>query len=162
MGNDLVKRIQRKIWTQLFGKSSWVARSGDFRTREQYGLISRPSYLYGMLRAADSAKYFGKTCVTAVEFGVASGAGLLNMVDLAQVVSQETGVRFRIVGFDTGEGLPTVEGYKNHPEVWNPGDFAPESRPELIKKLSGRAEIIWGDIANTIQAFTAKLIRRVQ
>ena len=64
--------------------------------------ISRPDYLYGMLRAADVAKYFGKQCVTVIEFGVASGAGLLNMADLAPVVEKETGIGLRIVGFDTG------------------------------------------------------------
>ena len=115
------------------GEAAWVSRTGDFRTREQHGLIGRPNYLYGMLRAADCAKYFGKTSVTAIEFGVASGAGLVNMVDLAELITKETGVKFRIVGFDTGAGLPTIEGYKDHPEIWNPGDFAMEDRPALLK-----------------------------
>jgi hypothetical protein len=155
MPDGLAKRIQRKIWKQFLGEASWVSRNGDFRTREQYGLINRPNYLYGMLRAADCAKYFGKTSVTAIEFGVASGAGLLNMADLSELITQETGVQIRVVGFDTGAGLPSVQGYKDHPEIWNPGDFAVEDRAALHKKLGGRAEIIWGDIADTIEPFTA-------
>jgi hypothetical protein len=155
MREGLATRIQRKIWKQVFGEASWVSRTGDFRTREQYGLINRPNYLYGMLRAADCAKYFGKTSVTVIEFGVASGAGLLNMADLAELITQETGVQIRVVGFDTGAGLPSVQGYKDHPEIWNPGDFAVEDRPALIKRLDGRTEIIWGDIADTIESFTA-------
>jgi hypothetical protein len=155
MPEGLATKIQRKIWKGAFGEASWVSRTGDFRTKERYGLISRPNYLYGMLRAADCAKYFGKPSVTAIEFGVASGAGLLNMVDLAELITVETGIQFRIVGFDTGAGLPSVQGYKDHPEIWNPGDFATEDRPALLKKLGERAEIIWGDIAETVKPFTA-------
>src|SRR5690349_4856209 len=146
--------IREKIWRRLFGDAAWINRHGSFRDREQYGLINRANYLYGMLRAADCAKYFGKTRVTVIEFGVASGAGLLNMVDLASLITTETGVEFRIVGFDTGKGLPQVRGYKDHPEIWNPGDFAMEDRDKLLRKLDHRAEIIWGDIADTIKPFT--------
>ncbi len=150
----LVTKLNRKIWTCLVGEKAWIDRHGDFRTRERYGLIARPNYLYGMLRAADVAKYFGTRCVTVIEFGVASGAGLLNMIDLAFAIEKETGLELRIVGFDTGRGLPPVQGYKDHPELWNPGDFAMEDRDTLVRKIGGRAEIIWGDIADTIQPFT--------
>lgn len=110
-----------------------------------------------MLRAADVAKFFGKKRVTAIEFGVASGAGLLNMISLASAVEKETGVEFRIIGFDSGRGLPKVEGYKDHPEIWSSGDFATENRDSLVRKLNGRAEIIWGDIANSVGPFTDAL-----
>jgi hypothetical protein len=157
MTDSLTTRVVRKIWKQALGESSWISRTGDFRTKESYGLIRRPNYTYGMLRAADCAKYFGKTSVTAIEFGVASGAGLLNMVELASLITEETGVEFRIVGFDTGSGLPDVQGHKDHPEIWNPGDFAMENRDALLKQLNGRAEIIWGDIAQTIGPFMQAL-----
>lgn len=107
-----------------------------------------------MLRAADVAKYCGKQSVTVIEFGVASGEGILNMIDLAPIIEKETGIEFRIVGFDTGQGLPSVQGYKDHPELWKIGDFATEDREGLVRKLGGRAEIIWGDIADTIRLFT--------
>jgi hypothetical protein len=92
----------------FLGRLAWIAKNGDFRTKGQYGLITRANYAYGMLRAADCAKYFGYRHVTAIEFGVASGAGLLNMADLSTVIEAETGIGFRVVGFDTGAGLPTV------------------------------------------------------
>jgi hypothetical protein len=149
-----VVTLKRKIWTRLLGEASWINHHGDFRARERYGLIARANYLYGMLRAADVARYFGKKRVTVIEFGVASGAGLLNMVGLAPTIENETGVKLRIVGFDTGRGIPPVQGYKDHPELWNPGDFAMEDRNTLLRKLAGRAEIIWGDIAETIGPFT--------
>ena len=44
------------------------------------------------------------------EFGVASGAVLLNLAELAEPVGAETGIEIRIFGFDTGAGLPPIRG----------------------------------------------------
>jgi hypothetical protein len=153
----LSTRVKRKVWTRVFGQQAWVQKFGDFRNRERHSLVPRPNYAYGMLRAADTARYFGYRCVSVIEFGVASGAGLLNMAKLAEAIVAETGIEIRIIGFDTGAGLPVVEGYKDHPEIWNPGDFATEDRCGLLKKLGGRAEMIWGDISHTIDPFVARL-----
>ena len=116
-------KAAQKIWSRLLGEASWVNRFGDFGARERFGLIFRPNYLYGMLRAADVANYFGKKSIVVAEFGVAGGAGLLNMVSLAPLIERETGIEMRVVGFDTGAGLPPFQGYQNHPELWRPGDF---------------------------------------
>jgi hypothetical protein len=151
---NFLARANRKIWTTVLGERSWIKHHGDFRTRERYGLISRSNYLYGMLRAADVAKYFGKKGVTVIEFGVASGAGILNMVELAPAIERETGIALRIVGFDTGSGLPATQGYKDHPEIWNLGDFATEDRNKLLEELNGRAEVIWGNIDDTVDSFS--------
>lgn len=154
ISDKLFYGVKRKIWTLLFNEKSWAHHNlTNLRDRELFGLISRPHYMYGMLRAADLAKYCGKKGVTVIEFGVANGAGLCNMIELAPLIERETGVQFRIVGFDTGEGLPAVEGYKDHPEIWVPGDFANEDKNSFLEKISGRAEMIWGDVANTISPF---------
>jgi hypothetical protein len=155
--NSISARVKRKLWSTVFGEDSWIRRHEDFRTQEIYGLIHRPNYLYGMLRAADIAKYFGKRRTTVIEFGVASGAGLLNMIELVPAIERDTGIQLRIVGFDTGRGLPAVQGFKDHPELWRPGDFAMEDREALVRKLAGRAEIIWGDIEQTVGSFTDEL-----
>lgn len=154
MTSDFITRLKRKVWTRVFGEPSWINNSGDFRAREQHALIARANYLYGMLRAADVAKFCGKQRVTVIEFGVASGAGVLNMIGLAPMIEKETGIELRIVGFDTGQGLPSIQGYKDHPELWRTGDFATEDREGLMRTLGGRAEVIWGDIAETIGPFT--------
>ena len=150
---NLITKLERKLWKTFLGEGSWVDHHEDFRTRERFGRVMRPNYVYGMLRAADIAKYFGKKRVTVIEFGVASGYGLLNMIGVAPEIEKETGVELRIVGFDTGHGLPAVQGYKDHPELWNPGDFTMEDRDTLMRKLGGRAEIVWGDIADTVGPF---------
>jgi len=149
--------LAKRIWGRLFGARSWTKLAGDFRERELFGLVRRSNYAYGMLRAADVARFFGKTEVTVCEFGVATGKGLANMADLADILQIETGVRFRVVGFDTGSGLPPPSGYKDHPELWSGGDF-PMGDPEQLKtRLQGRADLILGDIQDTIESFTASL-----
>jgi hypothetical protein len=151
----LAKKIKRKAWKSVLGEKSWTLHNEDFRAREKTGLVFRPNYAYGMLRAADTAAYFGLKAATVIEFGVASGAGLLNMVHLARSIEDETGIRLKVFGFDTGEGLPKVEGYKDHPELWNPGDFTMEDRSGLNAKIGDGGKIIWGDIENTAADFLA-------
>lgn len=153
----MIGKIRRKLSTILYGEDRWVAQHGSFREREARGLVTRPNYCYGMLRAADQARFFGHKRVTVLEFGVASGGGLLNMIELAQQIRAETGVEFDIVGFDAGSGLPKVQGYKDHAELWMDGDFAMEDRDTLLAKIGDRARIIFGDIADTLAGFTTEM-----
>lgn len=136
---------------------SRVEKTGTFREKESYGLIERPNYAYGILRAADLARFAGKKRVTVCEFGVATGNGLMNMIELAEVIHQVTGVEIRIVGMDSGEGLPIVDGYRDHPELWSPGDFTMTNKEELRRRIGEKAELIFGDIAHTVEGFVASL-----
>jgi hypothetical protein len=146
---DLVKRN--------FGEAARVKRAGTFREKESLGLISRPNYAYGLLRAADLARFLGKKAVTVCEFGVATGNGLMNMVEIADQVRAETNVDIRVVGLDTGEGLPAVEDCRDHPELWSTGDFAMTNKEDLRKRVAGRAELIFGDIKDTVGGFVESL-----
>jgi hypothetical protein len=137
------------------------ARSGSVRQQEELGLLTRPNYAYGMLRAADLARYLGLKRVSVCEFGVATGNGLLAMIDLAKRIGSETGTEFRIVGFDTGEGLPQIGGCEDHPELWSAGDFAMVNKEELTRRIAGRAELFLGDIKDTVSDFVASLSREV-
>ena len=132
-------------------------KHGTFRQKEAYGLIHRPNYAYGMLRAADMARFAGKKKATVCEFGVATGNGLMNMVELAAMIKTETGIELRVVGLDSGQGLPIVEGHADHPELWSPGDFAMTNRDDLKRRVGDRAELIFGDIADTVDGFVASL-----
>jgi hypothetical protein len=134
-----------------------VRQHGTFREKEGWGVVDRPNYAYGLLRAADLARFAGKDRVTVCEFGVATGRGLLNMISLAELIRAETGVSFRIVGFDAGAGLPTIDGFRDHPELWSVGDFGMTNRAELEGRVAGRAELVFGDIDRTVDAFVAAL-----
>jgi hypothetical protein len=127
-----------------------IERRGSFREKELCGMVDRPTYAYGMLRAADLARFAGKSRATVCEFGVATGNGLLNMIDLAGIITAETGVSFRVVGLDTGAGLPRLDGYRDHPELWSVGDFSMVNKDELTARIAGQAELLFGDIKDTV------------
>jgi hypothetical protein len=131
----------------------WARFCRGIVAQERWGVLDRPGYGYGILRAAQLARYFGYEQVTICEFGVAHGNGLLGMIELAEKITAVTGVKFRIVGFDTGAGLPTFTGYKEHPEVWSQGDFALVNTDALRQKINGQAELVIGDIQDTVGDF---------
>ncbi|MEO7361693.1 MAG: hypothetical protein ABI120_15285, partial [Gemmatimonadaceae bacterium] len=121
-----------------------------------FDLITRQHLAYGLLRAADDAKQHGIMKVTAVEFGVATGAGLFNMCEIAKRVTEATGVEFAIAGFDSGIGMPPGRDYRDHPEYFTAGDFP--SDPEAIRRrLPSNAKLIVGDVTQTVPEFVQTL-----
>ena len=126
---------------------------GSDRDREKLALLARPPYAYGMMRAAEWARKYGKRQVTVGEFGVASGGGLLNLIELASRLGPEMDVQFHVYGFDAGAGLPSPCGPKDHPEIWKAGNFPMNNREELTRRIQGRAEMFWGDIRVTVDRF---------
>ena len=130
---------------------------GSIQKQEMLALLPRPAYAYGMMRAAEWARDSGLKAVTVCEFGMASGDGLAAMVDLAARLGPEMGVRFRVCGFDGGVGLPKPRGFKDHPEIWKEGAFLMPDPDALKQRFAGKAEIFWGDIAHTVEAFNESL-----
>jgi hypothetical protein len=136
--------------------SIFVAIFGGFRAKVAFDLVVRQQYAFPILFAADLAARNGLRTVTLLEFGVASGAGLLNMCQIASAAAKATGIEFRIIGFDTGRGMPPAIDYRDLPEVFQEGDF-PMDVESLSKSLPPFAKLIIGDIVETVPAFLAKL-----
>jgi hypothetical protein len=159
----MFRELKSTIWSALDQpvgrtiKRAIVKQRGRFREMEEHGVLMSAPYAYGILRAADLARFVGKNRATVCEFGVATGRGLLNMIKLAELVHAETQVEIRVVGLDTGEGLPTVEGYKDHPEIWSVGDFTMTNKESLKQQVGSRAELIFGDIKDTVNDFVGSL-----
>jgi hypothetical protein len=129
-----------------------VAAMGGLRARIAFDLVLRQQNAYGILACADLARELGIAEVTLIEFGVARGAGILNMCDVAAKVTRATGVRFRVFGFDTGRGMPPPTSYRDHPELYQEGDF-PMDQGALRKQLPDNAELVIGDLADTVGPF---------
>lgn len=136
--------------------SLFVAMFGSFRAKVDFDLIVRQQYAFPILHAADMAKAAGFRRVTLVEFGVASGAGLLNMCKIARSVTDAVGVEFDVVGFDTGKGMPAAIDFRDHPEGFREGDF-PMDPERLRAALPSFARLILGDIEETIPGFLGEL-----
>ncbi len=123
----------------------------SLETRVALDLYDRPAYAYGIYHAARQAKALGIRELSLVEFGVARGAGLLAMERIAADVHRETGVEFRIFGFDMGEGLPSPRDYRDLPYIYR-GGFYRMDKAALLPHLR-RGELVLGDVRDTVPPF---------
>ena len=146
----LVERGTEPVHLNLL--SAIVAVGGTYRAKVDFDLVVRQQYAFPILYAADAAKQYGYKAVTLVEFGVAGGAGLLNMCRIAERTRAATGIEFRVVGFDTGKGMPAPIDYRDLPESFQAGDF-PMDVERLKRALPNFAELVIGDIADTVPEF---------
>ena len=123
----------------------------SLQTKSRWDAVDRPQYLFGLLAAAAQARREGCSAVSAVEFGVAEGYGLLALQHHAAAVARSTGVEFHVYGFDSGMGLPTGTGdYRDHPDVWKPGDYKMDAAA-LTQKLTAHTNLVLGQISETVK-----------
>jgi hypothetical protein len=104
-----------------------------------------------LLQAARLAARLGVPRISAIEFGVAGGNGLLALEDHASLVTRETGVEIEIYGFDSGSGLPAPIDYRDMPYAWVQGFYAMD-----VEKLEARlrsAKLVIGDVRDTVHTF---------
>ncbi|WP_439151666.1 hypothetical protein [Winogradskyella sp.] len=160
----LFKRLSKKrIWNRIYKErlseplhlnfiSLFIYIFGSFRRKVFYDLILRPHHAFSILKAADEAKERGFNEIDILEFGVAHGSGLMNMIKIAERVSKTTKVKINIYGFDTGEGMPEPIDYRDHPEYYNTGDF-PMNRELLEGKINGKAHLFIGPIKETLRDY---------
>lgn len=159
--------IRRRVFIERLAEpmhlnalSALAAVFGSTRTKIEYDLILRPQHAMAILRAADLAAALGLPGITVLEFGVASGAGLSNMCRVAELVSAETGVEIRLAGFDTGSGMPPPIDYRDHPELYREGDYPMVDREALARSLPANAQLVIGDLDQTIPAFLETVTER--
>jgi hypothetical protein len=122
-----------------------------YETRIEHSAIERPHYGYCVLQAAKLAKKLGHDSVSVIEFGVAGGNGLVNLEMHAAEVSKLTGIEIQIFGFDTGQGLPPPDDYRDLPHHWKQGFFAMDA-DKLRAKLT-RSQLVLGNIAESLPHF---------
>jgi len=116
--------------------------------------VNRPGYWFGMLNAGRLAASLGLDRITAIEFGVAKGGGLLALERIARVVEKRFAVAVDIYGFDTGSGLPASDDYRDLPYVRTESSFKME-REQLAKRLR-YSKLLLGDVKDTLPQFMAQ------
>jgi len=89
--------------------------------------------------------------ISALEFGVAGGRGLLALEALCPEIEKAYGVEIEIWGFDTGEGLPEPEDYRDLPYIWKAG-FYRMDQAALKSKLT-RSKLVLGNVKDTVPDF---------
>jgi hypothetical protein len=117
-------------------------------------LAERPSYLYCAYHAAELARRLGLRRISAIEFGVAGGNGVIFLEQAARKIEQTLGVTIEVYGFDTGGGLPNVTLAEDLP-YW----FRPQQYKMDVAALQTRlhsAKLVLGNVAETVRDFFSK------
>jgi hypothetical protein len=123
-----------------------------YRSKLNHALIERAYYGYSLLHAAELARKLQDPRISAIEFGVAAGNGLLSLEDHARRVTDETGVAISIFGFDTGTGMPPPRDYRDIPYLWQAGYFVMDDPTKLRAKLK-LSKLVFGKVEDTVERF---------
>ncbi len=123
------------------------------------GLLSRPggrlrpNYTWGILHAAYLARALGGSRISAIEFGVAGGNGLLAMEQAAEWIEPIFGIGIDVHGFDTGSGLPEPRDYRDAPNLYTRTAFRMDV--DKLRKRLTLARLHLGLIEETVMTFMA-------
>src|SRR5580704_17462597 len=155
LGRVLYERFPEPLHLNIL--SIFVALFGNYKMKIAFDLVVRQQYAFSLLKTAELAMVRGLKSVTVIEFGVAAGAGLVNICNISRNITKLTGVEFNIVGFDSGQGMPPPRDHRDHPEIFSEGSYPLIDRSALIRALPQNARLILGDIQETLPRFMAGL-----
>jgi hypothetical protein len=120
--------------------------------RYTFGLVDCPMYAYGVRKAVELAACVGSNGVSLVEFGVGAGGGLEALSRHARYYARNSGLSVHVFGFDSGSGLPHSTDPRDLPYMWAQGQY-PMQKQELLARLDGSAELMLGEVSETVPAF---------
>lgn len=141
----------RRLARKLLRRFGW----GTYLQRLTLGAVARPHYGYCLYQAAVLAHKLGLPRISAAEFGVAGGKGLLNLEEHARHIEALLPVKIEIYGFDSGLGMPEPQDYRDMPYLFQRG-FYKMDLPALQARLE-RSHLIIGPVQETAPAFAETL-----
>lgn len=127
------------------------SQRASFVRKLDFDAFKKPYYAYGVYHAALQAKALGIPAISAIEFGVFRGKGLVQLEAIADAVAAETGVGIRVFGFGMAVGMPKPHDERDLPYVWTTGLF--RMPVKQIRQQLRHAELVLGDVANTVPTF---------
>ena len=123
-----------------------------FPLRVRIDAVERPYYAYCLMQAAKEAQGLGIPRISAIEFGVAAGSGLIVLNQLAAQVTRETGILIDVFGFDLEVGLPSPADYRDLPFIWQKGFFKMD-RAALVQRVGEKVRLVLGNVSETVPQF---------
>lgn len=112
------------------------------------GVDTRPQYLWPLIHASHVARALRIPRISALEFGVAGGNGLLAMERAAAEASALSGTEIEIFGFDTGSGMPAPTDPRDAPFLIEPSYFDMDEAALRARLTS--AQLVLGPVADTV------------
>lgn len=135
--------LTRESSISLFKQIGQIIRAGQINMGRDY-------YALSLAHGVQQAIHCGYDQIVALELGVATGKGLLDLCQAAHVFRGLFDIDIKVYGLDGGAGLPELVDYRDHPELWTAGDFNMGDPALLRQKLPEFAELIIGDVGETV------------
>src|SRR5271154_2226555 len=89
LGRVLYERFPEPLHLNVL--SIFVALFGSYKTKIAFDLVVRQQYAFSLLKTAELAQAQGLKSVTVIEFGVAAGAGRVNILNIGRNISKNNG-----------------------------------------------------------------------
>jgi hypothetical protein len=123
----------------------------SYRERLFANAVDRPHYGHCIYEAAQLATRLGYPRLSVIEFGCGGGNGLLNAEQHIAEISKLFPVKFELYGFDTGEGLPQGEDYRDLLHYFRPGQF--QMQTKVLQSRLSLAKLVLGNVKDTCKTF---------
>jgi hypothetical protein len=151
--------LERLIQFQIFQRLWRKFPIGDVTLRTDCDIWTRPDYAFGVYQACQLAASLGIKAVSAIEFGVAGGNGLVAIEEASAEISRHFNVEVQVFGFDGGSGMPAPIDYRDAAHAWGQGFYQMDEQ-KLRSRLHS-AKLILGDVAKTVPRFMEELEKGV-
>ena len=122
------------------------------------GEVRYPQYSFGLASACREAKALGINKISALEFGVAGGNGLMALASAAHQCTIEFGIEVQVFGFDSGIGMPNHQGFVDAPYLWKQGDFRMDAGA-LRDSMPKSTNVIIGQVSDSVPFYLSKVRR---
>ena len=125
---------------------------GSVDVRMRCNVFSRPNYAYGVYFSAWLAQRLGLKRISAIEFGVAGGNGLIALQEIADIIGPRFGITVEVVGFDAGTGLPPPVDFRDMPHFFGHGYYRMDEAA-LRRRLNPATKLLLGNVNETAKEF---------
>ncbi len=127
----------------LFKRIGAQIREGEIQ-------IGRKHYALSLAHSVKQAIHCGYDQIVAIELGVGTGKGLLDLCKAAEFFRDMLEIDIQVYGLDNGTGLPQAADYRDHPEIWQQGFYSMQNSQSLQKKLPSFAKLLLGEVGDTV------------
>jgi hypothetical protein len=123
----------------------------SYRDRLDLCAVDRPHYGRCIFEATALAARLKYPRISVIEFGCGGGNGLLNAEMHIAEISKIFPIEIELYGFDTGEGLPPQQDYRDFPHYFKPGQFRMD--PSNLRGRLKRGKLVLGNVKDTCKTF---------
>ncbi len=145
------KIFLKKIYKFILSRFSFLF---SFKTKVKLKIISRPHYAYCIFNACQLAHRLGLKSMSVIEFGVATGNGLICIEEIVAEMEKLFDIKIEIYGFDSSQGLPKPIDYRDLPYHWKEGFFKMDY--EILQNKLRKTQLVIGDLKDTSKTFFEK------